>query len=70
MNYLEKAIKIRIRDLSQECIGLMVEQKAEGKDPMEIWNEAQPYFGNWLSSAYGTHIFIQAISITWSIFEG
>lgn len=34
LNYLEKAIKIRIRDLSQECIGLMVEQKAEGKDPM------------------------------------
>lgn len=25
LDYLEKVVKIRIRDLSQECIGIMVE---------------------------------------------
>lgn len=33
-DYLEKVIKIRIRELSQECISEMIEQRADGKNPM------------------------------------
>lgn len=65
LDYLEKAVKLRIRELSQECISIMVEEKAEGKDAMDIWNNAQPHFGNQLSSAYGKFALIQGTCTTW-----
>ena len=62
-------MKLRIRELSQECISIMVEEKAEGKDAMDIWNNAQPHFGNQLSSAYGDLYYLENMKKTIPKFE-
>jgi hypothetical protein len=42
----------------------MVDQKSEGKQDADVWNSAQPYFGNTLSTTFGTHVLTQATCIT------
>lgn len=53
LDLLEKILKSRILELCQSCLNYMVEQKGEGKNPMDIWNESQPFYGNNLAIAFG-----------------
>lgn len=48
-------LKTQIQEYTQECIAYMMEmnQQEEKVDQMDIWNEAQPNFGNNLSSTFG-----------------
>ena len=40
----------------------MIQKKAEGVEKIDIWNEAQPYFGNSLPLVFGKCVLIQGIS--------